>query len=137
MKRMLLACVLLGGLIGCGKEAGEPVATLIGPVWSLQSQVVVATPKNGGPSTSSTRQIPAGSFTHTYRVDGTFLITGIGYASGTYSYVGKTLTLSSTIVNGPLPRILTVLELAPHKLVTVETGEDSDNRYTDTVTFTR
>ncbi len=137
MKNLLLACVLLGGLTGCNKGGGEPAAALVGPTWSLQSQVVVATPKNGGASTSSTRPIPAGSSTHTYKADGTFLITGIGYASGTYSYTGKTLTLSSTIVNGPPPRVLTVTELAAHKLVTVENGEDSDNRYADTVTLTR
>ena len=135
MKNLLLGGLLLGGVIGCDK--GEPAAALVGPTWSLQTQVVVATPKNGGASTSSTRPIPAGSATYTYRADGTFLITGINYAIGAYSYTGTTLTLSSTIANGPPPRTLTVTELSPHKLVTVELGEDADNRYADTVTLTR
>ncbi len=138
MKKLLLLCLAFGGLTSCNKDAADSAATLAGPTWSLQSQVVVTTPKNGGAATSSTRPIPIGSFTYAFNADGTFLIIGFGQpSSGTYSYAGTTLSLVSSLVNGPVPRMLTVTELTAHKLVTVEKGEDADNLYTDTVTATR
>ena len=139
MKTWLCTCLLLSGLTGCKKDAVEPPATLMGQTWSLQSEVVVTTPINGGTPTSSVRPISAGSFTYSYKSDGTFIITGFGqlFSSGTYLYSGTTLTLSSSVLNGPPPRVLTVTELSAHKLVTVENGADASNRYTDTVISTR
>lgn len=139
MKSFLYSALLLASLTACKKRAEEPSATLEGPTWTLQSQVVVTTPKSGGASTSSTRLIPAGfNIFYTYRSDGTFLILEFNQPdTGTFTLVGPTLTLTSDVVGGRAPRVRTVAELSAHKLVTVESSEDSNNRYTDTVIATR
>lgn len=138
--KQLLACLwLLASLTACKKGAEEPSATLAGPTWTLQSQVVVTTPKSGGASTRSPRLIPVGfNIFYTYRPDGTFLILEFNQPdTGTFTLVGPTLTLTSDVVGGRAPRVRTVAELSAHKLVTVESSEDSNNRYTDTVIATR
>ena len=139
MKPLLYSALVLGTLAACKKETAEPSATLEGPTWTLQSQVVVATPKRGGASTSSPRSFRAGSFQFTYRPDGTFFFLEFSTQpdTGTFTLMGPTLTLTSDVVGGRAPRVRTVTELTPHKLVTVELGEDSDNRYTDTAISTR
>lgn len=139
MKSFLYSALLVGTLTACKKEAAGPSATLEGPTWTLQSEVVVIAPKNGGASRDNPRSFSAGSFQFTYHPDGTFYFLEFGTQpdTGTFTLVGPTLTLTTNIVGGRAPRVRTVTELTAHKLVTVTLGEDSDNRYTDTAISTR
>jgi hypothetical protein len=144
MKKLLLFGLLLSGLGSCSKGGDDPKPVLaepglVGNAWVFQSEVNAATPKNGGATITSTRSIPVGAYSLVFGSDGKFTTatSPTQVVTGTYTYVGKTLTIPYLTNNGQKSQVLTVIELTPTKLVTTESTEDTSSRYLTTDTFTR
>jgi hypothetical protein len=136
MKKLLLAALLFPSLASCSKKNPDPTPKLTGGTWSLETQSVLYTPKNGGVATTHPRSIQPGTNKFSYGTDGKVTIVSFGVQSvAAYTFTSPTITIPQSA--GSQGYVFTVLELSAHKLVTMETREDTDNRYDDTVTYSR
>jgi hypothetical protein len=140
MKKILPALILLS-LTACSKKGSDPEPVQLTTTWTFQSETRTIIPKSGAPAGADLQPIPAGSYTITFNKDGSFrtaATNGDTIASGNYSYVNVTLT--STYLSGSniiKNQSLAVIELTATRLMTMETSEDTSNRYVTIDTFTR
>ena len=145
MKPLPLFLAAALALTACSKsddpaaQANGVTAAPLHGTWTFQSETRLTTPKNGGPATSTVRPIPAGSYTVSFAANGQLTSqAGTGApTTGTYTNSGTTISIPTTGPNGTKVQVLTAAELTATRLVTVEQTEDTPNRYTTTVVFSR
>ncbi len=93
MESLYYWALLVFFVASCQKKT-DPVPTLVGGMWSLQTQAVTYTPKAGGPVTTRPRPIAAGSITYAYGADGRFSTVNFGVVSaGRYTYANGLITI--------------------------------------------
>lgn len=140
MKKLLPLALGLLALASCSKkEDATPTPQLQGGTWTFQSEVITATPKSGGATTTSTSPIPVGNITIAFTNATNFTTTTLGQTgTGTYTYSANIVTFIPS--NGTAVAAsgkYNVSELSASKLAFVDNSEDATNRYVTTDTFTR
>lgn len=138
MKSLYSWVLLVVAFASCQKKE-DPAPALASGTWSLQTQVVTYLPKAGGAVTTRTRPIAPGTITYTYGSDGQYSTVnfGVGF-EGAYTYANGVITIPPTTL--PIltqGHVFTVTHLSAQQLITVETREDADFRYEDTITYAR
>ncbi|NVO85404.1 lipocalin family protein [Hymenobacter terrestris] len=128
MKQRLLHLALipfLTLLAGCSKDSDAQVAqpVTIAAKWNMESQSVTGYDNQGKVIYSHSPPVQRGSYVQ-YDKDGTYQLSDGNrvYATGTYVYSGKTLTIKFFTNSVQKTVIMPVLELSSSKLK-VETDE--------------
>lgn len=147
--KLLFSIPLLAGLASCSKNEPAPLPTLTGDAWHFQSELVVATLKDGTPPTTTNMPFMTGPVTLTYSdathftldIQATVGSTG-HHMNGTYTYQGQILThpyFYSWNTDRIVPKTVQVTTLSTHTLVTTERWEslDAQTAYVTTLTYTR
>lgn len=149
MKHLFSTLLLLGSLASCSHDAATPTPTptLTGGQWALQTENVLATPKDGTPAITIEVAPMTGPVTLTFQSERHFSVdvkplpTHNGYHfDGSYTYQADTLkfpTFYSWNTRAVVPRTVQVTELSAHKLVTQENWASPDTWYVTTHTYTR
>jgi hypothetical protein len=138
MKKQLLLILLPIAFVSCSKGGSDPapVATtspLVG-TWNQVRYTQAYTP-TGGATTTISQIVPQGQVVKSYSADGKYevVLDGKPSGSGTYTYVGKTLSIQ---VSG-LAEVWEVTDITGNRMVQTTTYTTSNSTNVDSYTYTR
>jgi hypothetical protein len=138
MKNQLLLALLAVAFAGCSRGSSDPApvpttSPLVG-TWNQIRYSQTSTP-SGGAAVTVNQIVPPGYIAKNYTADGKYEVIqdGKSMGSGTYTYVGKTLT---TQFSG-LSEVWEVTEITGNRMVQTATYSTGNSTNVDSYTYTR
>jgi hypothetical protein len=138
MKNQLSLALLAVAFVGCSKGNSDPApvvtaSPLIG-TWNQVRYSQTSTP-SGGATVTVNQIVPPGYIAKNYTADGKYEVIqdGKSMGSGTYTYVGKTLSTQF----GGLSEVWEVTEITANRMVQTATYSTTTGTNADSYTYTR